>query len=143
MWPFKKEIKVETKIEELECIKNIINTEDEKYRRIFEIYNKDIRAKYSGKDFYWAFPRVIIEVIDAYEELKNQDKSNKGEETMPSKSQKQHNLFEAAANGAKFPMAKKIPTKVAKEFTSADKGKKFGKGGKVPKPKMSKRPQGR
>lgn len=62
---------------------------------------------------------------------------------MPSKSKAQHNLFEAAAHGAKFPMAKKVGAKVAKDFVKADKGKKFNKGGITAKPKMSRRPQGR
>lgn len=43
---------------------------------------------------------------------------------MPSKSKSQHNLMEAAAHGAKFAMAKKIPKKVAKEFVEADSAKK-------------------
>lgn len=41
---------------------------------------------------------------------------------MPSVSESQHNLMEAAAHGAKFAKAKKIPRKVAKEFVAADKG---------------------
>lgn len=44
---------------------------------------------------------------------------------MPSESGPQHRLMEARAHGAKFPMAKKIPMKVAKEFAVADKGKTF------------------
>lgn len=61
---------------------------------------------------------------------------------MPSKSKAQHNLMMAAAHGAKFPMAKKIPVKVAKEFASADKGKKFKHGGPAKKP-MRVKPRGR
>lgn len=65
------------------------------------------------------------------------------EKTMPSKSKAQHGLMEAAAHGAKFPMAAKIPTKVAKEFSKADKGKKFGKGGPTKPAKLNRKPQGR
>jgi hypothetical protein len=60
---------------------------------------------------------------------------------MPSVSKPQHNLFEARAHGAKFPKAKKIPVKVAKEFVKADKGKKFNKGGMSRK--VNRKPQGR
>jgi hypothetical protein len=42
---------------------------------------------------------------------------------MPSVSQKQHNAMEAAAHG-KSTLG--IPKSVGKEFSSADKGKKFG-----------------
>lgn len=45
---------------------------------------------------------------------------------MPSESKAQHNLMEARAHGADFPMAKKIPVKVAQEFAIADVGRKFG-----------------
>lgn len=44
---------------------------------------------------------------------------------MPSKSGPMHNLMEARAHGATFPMAKKIPMAVAKEFVIADIGRKF------------------
>jgi hypothetical protein len=48
---------------------------------------------------------------------------------MPSTSKAQHNLMAARAHGAKFPMARKIPLKVAKEFSDADRGKHFRNGG--------------
>jgi len=48
---------------------------------------------------------------------------------MPSKSKSQHNLMEAVAHNPKFAKKVGIPTKVGKEFASADKGKKFAKGG--------------
>jgi len=48
---------------------------------------------------------------------------------MPSKSKAQHNLMEAVAHNPKFAKKVGIPTKVGKEFASADKGKKFAKGG--------------
>lgn len=49
---------------------------------------------------------------------------------MPSTSKAQHNLMAARAHGATFPMAKKIPLSVAKEFVAADKGNKLYKGDK-------------
>lgn len=52
---------------------------------------------------------------------------------MPSKSRPMHNLMEARAHGATFPMAKKIPMKVAKDFAMADIGRKFGP---APSPKV-------
>jgi hypothetical protein len=49
---------------------------------------------------------------------------------MPSKSKAQHKLMTAVAHNAKA-FAKKvgIPQSVGKDFTEADKGKKFKKGG--------------
>ena len=48
---------------------------------------------------------------------------------MPSVSKKQHNLMAAAAHNPAFAKKVGVPTKVAKEFNAADKGKKFKKGG--------------
>ena len=48
---------------------------------------------------------------------------------MPSVSKKQHNLMAAVANNPKFAKKVGIPQKVGKDFTEADKGKKFKKGG--------------
>ena len=48
---------------------------------------------------------------------------------MPSKSKAQHNLMEAVAHNPAFAKKVGISTKVGKEFASADKGKKFAKGG--------------
>ena len=48
---------------------------------------------------------------------------------MPSKSKAQRNLMAAAAHNPSFAKKVGVPTKVAKEFNQADKGKKFGKGG--------------
>lgn len=50
---------------------------------------------------------------------------------MPSKSKKQRNFMAAAAHNPAFAKKAGIPTKVAKEFNAADKGKKFAKGGKA------------
>ena len=48
---------------------------------------------------------------------------------MPSKSKAQRNLMAAAAHNPAFAKKVGIPTKVAKEFNQADKGKKFNEGG--------------
>jgi len=50
---------------------------------------------------------------------------------MPSKSAKQARLMAAAAHNPAFAKKVGIPTKVAKEFNAADKGKKFSMGGKL------------
>lgn len=44
---------------------------------------------------------------------------------MPSQSRAMHNLMEARAHGATFPMARKVPVSVAREFVMADVGRKF------------------
>jgi hypothetical protein len=48
---------------------------------------------------------------------------------MPSKSKAQHKLMEAVAHNAKFAKKVGIPQSVGKDFSEADKGKKFKKGG--------------
>jgi len=48
---------------------------------------------------------------------------------MPSSSKKQRNFMAAAAHNPAFAKKVGIPTKVAKEFNEADKGKKFNEGG--------------
>lgn len=54
---------------------------------------------------------------------------------MPSESKSQHNLMEAVAHNSTFAKKVKIPTKVGKDFTTADKDiGKFKNGGKVNKP---------
>jgi hypothetical protein len=50
---------------------------------------------------------------------------------MPSKSKAQARLMAAAAHNPAFAKKVGIPTSVAKEFNTADKGKKFGTGGGV------------
>ena len=50
---------------------------------------------------------------------------------MPSKSKAQRNLMAAAAHNPAFAKKVGIPVGVAKEFNQADKGKKFGSGGKT------------
>lgn len=48
---------------------------------------------------------------------------------MPSVSPAQKRLMDAAAHNPAFAKKVGVPTKVAKEFSQADKGRKFGKGG--------------
>jgi hypothetical protein len=48
---------------------------------------------------------------------------------MPSKSKKQHNLMEAVAHSPAFAKKVGIPQSVGQDFASADKGRKFSKGG--------------
>jgi hypothetical protein len=50
---------------------------------------------------------------------------------MPSKSKKQHNFMAAIAHNPAFAKKVGIPQSVGKDFTAADKGKKFGTGGNV------------
>ena len=48
---------------------------------------------------------------------------------MPSTSKKQHNFMAAIAHSPSFAKKAGVPMSVGKEFVSADKGKKFSKGG--------------
>ena len=48
---------------------------------------------------------------------------------MPSSSKKQHNFMSAIANNPAFAKKVGIPQSVGKDFTTADKGRKFSKGG--------------
>ena len=48
---------------------------------------------------------------------------------MPSVSKKQHNLMAAVAHNPAFAKKAGIPQSVGKDFTAADKGRKFAKGG--------------
>jgi len=48
---------------------------------------------------------------------------------MPSTSKKQHNFMAAVANNPAFAKKAGVPASVGKEFLSADKGRKFAKGG--------------
>lgn len=49
---------------------------------------------------------------------------------MPSTSKKQHNFMAAVAKNPKFAKKAGVPQSVGEEFLTADKGKKFGSGGK-------------
>ena len=48
---------------------------------------------------------------------------------MPSKSKKQHNFMAAIAHSPSFAKKAGVPVSVGKDFITADKGKKFSKGG--------------
>ena len=50
---------------------------------------------------------------------------------MPSVSKKQHNFMEAIAHSPAFAKKVGIPQSVGKDFSAADKGRKFNKGGEM------------
>ena len=50
---------------------------------------------------------------------------------MPSVSKKQHNFMAAIANSPSFAKKAGVPQSVGKDFTTADKGRKFSKGGDI------------
>lgn len=50
---------------------------------------------------------------------------------MPSTSKKQHNFMAAVANSPAFAKKAGVPQSVGKDFTAADKGRKFSKGGSM------------
>jgi len=50
---------------------------------------------------------------------------------MPSKSAKQHRFMEAIAHSPSFAKKVGVPQSVGKDFASADKGRKFSKGGEM------------
>jgi len=55
---------------------------------------------------------------------------------MPSSSKKQHNFMAAVANSPKFAKKVGVPQSVGKDFSAADKGRKFSKGGDMKKMNM-------
>ena len=56
---------------------------------------------------------------------------------MPSTSKKQHNFMAAIANSPSFAKKVGVPQSVGKDFTTADKGRKFSKGGNTMASKMN------
>jgi len=56
---------------------------------------------------------------------------------MPSTSKKQHNFMEAIAHSPSFAKKVGIPQSVGKDFSTADKGRKFSKGGDTMASKMN------
>ncbi len=56
---------------------------------------------------------------------------------MPSVSKKQHNFMAAVANNPSFAKKAGVPQSVGKDFTTADKGRKFSKGGDTMASKMN------
>ena len=59
---------------------------------------------------------------------------------MPSSSKKQHNFMEAVANNPAFAKKAGVPQSVGKDFSNADKGRKFLKGGDMKSVDMKKNP---
>ena len=55
---------------------------------------------------------------------------------MPSTSKKQHNFMAAIAHSPSFAKKVGVPQSVGKDFSSADKGRKFSKGGSMAKSDM-------
>lgn len=55
---------------------------------------------------------------------------------MPSVSKKQHNFMEAVAHNPAFAKKAGVPMSVGKDFSQADKGRKFSKGGTMAKSDM-------
>jgi hypothetical protein len=56
---------------------------------------------------------------------------------MPSSSKKQHNFMAAIANSPSFAKKVGVPQSVGQDFTKADKGRKFSKGGDTMASKMN------
>jgi hypothetical protein len=56
---------------------------------------------------------------------------------MPSTSKKQHNFMAAVANNPSFAKKVGVPQSVGKDFTTADKNRKFSKGGDTMASKMN------
>jgi hypothetical protein len=56
---------------------------------------------------------------------------------MPSSSKKQHNFMEAIAHNKAFAKKVGVPQSVGQDFSNADKGKTFKKGGDTMASKMS------
>jgi hypothetical protein len=56
---------------------------------------------------------------------------------MPSKTLKQHNFMAAVANNPEFAKKAGVPQSVGKEFSEADTGRKFSKGGDTMASKMN------
>jgi hypothetical protein len=57
---------------------------------------------------------------------------------MPSSSKKQHNFMEAVAHSPAFAKKVGVPQSVGQDFSKADKGRKFSKGGDMATKKMAK-----
>jgi len=62
---------------------------------------------------------------------------------MPSSSKKQHNFMAAVANNPAFAKKAGVPQSVGKEFSNADKGRKFSKGGDMKSENMMMKKEGR
>ena len=62
---------------------------------------------------------------------------------MPSKSKAQHNFMAAVANNPTFAKKVGVPQSVGKEFSNADEGRKFSKGGDMKSENMMMKKEGR
>jgi hypothetical protein len=62
---------------------------------------------------------------------------------MPSTSKKQHNFMAAVANNPAFAKKTGVPQSVGKEFSNADEGRKFLKGGDMKSENMMMKKEGR
>ena len=62
---------------------------------------------------------------------------------MPSKTKAQHNFMAAVANNPAFAKKAGVPQSVGKEFSNADKGRKFSKGGDMKSENMMMKKEGR
>ena len=62
---------------------------------------------------------------------------------MPSTSKKQHNFMAAVANNPSFAKKVGVPQSVGKEFSNADEGRKFSKGGDMKSENMMMKKEGR
>jgi len=62
---------------------------------------------------------------------------------VPSTSKKQHNFMAAVANNPAFAKKTGVPQSVGKEFSNADKGRKFSKGGDMKSENMMMKKEGR
>jgi hypothetical protein len=62
---------------------------------------------------------------------------------MPSSSKKQHNFMAAVANNPAFAKKAGVPQSVGEEFSNADKGRKFSKGGDMKSENMMMKKEGR
>jgi hypothetical protein len=62
---------------------------------------------------------------------------------MPSTSKKQHNFMAAVANNPAFAKKAGVPQSVGREFSNADKGRKFSKGGDMKSENMMMKKEGR
>jgi hypothetical protein len=62
---------------------------------------------------------------------------------MPSKSKAQRNFMAAVANNPAFAKKAGVPQSVGKEFSNADKGRKFAKGGDMKSENMMMKKEGR
>lgn len=62
---------------------------------------------------------------------------------MPSVSSKQHKFMQAVAHSPEFAKKAGVPQSVGKEFSNADKGRKFSKGGDMKSENMMMKKEGR